>query len=433
MTKHSHRERLEAALARIADPKGEGARACLTLYAEEARAAASAADARAKFGHEIGPLDGRLFTIKDLFDVKGEPTRAGSKVRADFPAANADAPIVRRLRAAGAVILAKTNMTEFAFSAMGINPHYGTPGNPADRKRVPGGSSSGAAVAAADGFCDISIGTDTGGSCRIPASFCGVVGYKPSARLVPKDGALALSYALDSIGPLARSVADCALTHAVLAGEEPGAPAPLPLSGLRLGIFAGPLLEDLDATVGKSFEAARKRLSAAGAILSDFRTERFAEMQAAQAKIGLSPIEALHVHGAYFETRKADFDQRVWQRIAAARGATAVDYIQIVHERQRLVAAFDAEMAGLDALILPTTPDVAPVIAEANANDEAFFARNARGLRNTAFANFFDLCAISLPMPTGGLPAGLQLAARNGADLHLFAAAAAVEKALHDG
>jgi len=139
------------------------------------------------------------------------------------------------------------------------------------------------------------------------------------------------------------------------------------------------------------------------------------------------------VHSAYFETRKADFDQRVWQRIAAARGATAVDYIRIVHERQRLIAAFDAQMAGLDALILPTTPDVAPVIAEANANDEAFFARNARGLRNTAFANFFDLCAISLPMPTGGLPAGLQLAARNGADRHLFAAAAAVEKLLQSG
>jgi aspartyl-tRNA(Asn)/glutamyl-tRNA(Gln) amidotransferase subunit A len=433
MTKHSHRERLEEALARIGDPKGEGARACLTVYAEEAREAADAADARKRYGHEIGPLDGRILSIKDLFDVKGEPTRAGSKIRADFPPATEDAPIVRRLRAAGALIVAKTNMTEFAFSAMGINPHHGTPGNPADRKCVPGGSSSGGAVAAADRFCDISIGTDTGGSCRIPASFCGIVGYKPTARLVPKDGALALSYALDSIGPLARSVADCALTHAILAGEEPRVPAALPLAGLRLGILTGPLMEDLDATVGKSFDIARKRLSEAGAVLSDFRTERLAEMQTAQTKCGLSPMEALHVHRAYLDTRKADFDHRVWQRIAAARGATAVDYIELLHERQRLIAAFDAELAGYDALILPTTPDVAPVIAEANANDQAFFAHNARGLRNTAFANFFDLCAISLPMPTGAMPAGLQLVGRNGADRHLFAAAAAVEAALRDG
>ncbi len=427
MTKHSSRERLEAALGRIANPEGEGKRACLTVYAEEARAAADASDARAKFGHELGPLDGRILAVKDLFDVKGEPTRAGSKIRAAFPPAAADAPIVRRLRAAGAVIVAKTNMTEFAFSAMGINPHYGTPGNPADRSRVPGGSSSGAAVAVADGFCDIAIGTDTGGSCRIPASFCGIVGYKPTARLVPKDGALALSYTLDSVGPLARTVGECALTHAVLAGEEPRAPAHRAVAGLRLGIPTGPLLADLDPTVGKSFEAARQRLSAAGAALSDFRTERLAEMQAAQAKFGLSPIEALHVHGAYFHTRKAEFDPRVWQRIAPARDATAVDYVGLVRERSRLVAALDAEMDGLDAVVLPTTPDVAPVIAQANANDEAFFARNARGLRKCAFVNFFDLCAISLPMPTGSLPAGLQLVSRSGTDRHLFEIAAAVE------
>jgi aspartyl-tRNA(Asn)/glutamyl-tRNA(Gln) amidotransferase subunit A len=430
MTKSSHRERLEAALERIADPKGEGARTCLTVYADEARAAADAADARAKFGRELGPFDGRVVTVKDLFDVKGEPTRAGSKIRADFAPATQDAPIVRRLRAAGAVIAAKTNMTEFAFSAMGINPHYGTPGNPADRTRVPGGSSSGAAVAAADSMCDIAIGTDTGGSCRIPAHFCGVVGYKPTARLVPKDGAFPLSYTLDSVGPLARNVADCALTHGVLAGEEPSVPSPSGLAGLRLGILVGPLLEDLDATVGKAFEATRKRLSAAGVLLSDFRTSRLAEMQAANAKGGFSAAEALTIHGDYFDTRKADFDQRVWQRIDAARSMAAVDYVRLARARLRLIAALDAELADIDALMLPSAPDVAPIIAEANASDDAFFGHNARGLRNTAFVNFFDLCAISLPMPTGGLPAGLQLVARHGADRRLFAIAAAVEAAL---
>ena len=177
----SVRDRLEQALADIADPNGEGARACLTVYADAARAAADAADARAKAGISLGPLDGAIVSIKDLFDVAGEPTRAGSKILADAPPAKADAPVVRRLRAAGAVIVAKTNMSEFAFSGVGMNPHYGTPGNPADRARVPGGSSSGAAVAAADQMCEIAIGTDTGGSTRIPAALCGIVGFKPSA------------------------------------------------------------------------------------------------------------------------------------------------------------------------------------------------------------------------------------------------------------
>jgi len=184
------RDRLEQALAHIADPKGEGARACLSVYADAARAAADAADARAAHGVSQGPLDGAIVSIKDLFDVAGEPTRAGSKILAEEAApADVDAVVVRRLRAAGAVIVAKTNMTEFAYSAVGANPHFGTPGNPSDRRRVPGGSSAGAAVAAADGMCEIAIGSDTGGSVRIPAALCGVVGFKPSRQRIPTEGA----------------------------------------------------------------------------------------------------------------------------------------------------------------------------------------------------------------------------------------------------
>ena len=194
----SCRDRLEQALARIADPKGEGSRACLTVYDGSARAAADAADARAANGISLGPLDGSIVSIKDLFDVAGEPTRAGSKILADeAKPATADAPVVRRLRAAGAVIVAKTNMTEFALGGIGANPHFGTPGNPSDRARVPGGSSSGAAVTAADGMCEIAIGTDTGGSVRIPAALCGIVGFKPSRQRVPTDGAFPLSTTLD--------------------------------------------------------------------------------------------------------------------------------------------------------------------------------------------------------------------------------------------
>ena len=235
MSKASARDRLEQALARIADPAGEGKRACLTIYADAARAAADAADARAKAGKPLGPLDGAIVSIKDLYDVAGEVTRAGSRVLADEGlVAAADAPVVQRLRAAGAVIVAKTNMSEFAFSGVGANPHFGTPGNPFDRARVPGGSTSGGAVAVADGMCEIAIGTDTGGSTRIPAALCGLVGWKPSKQRVPTDGAFPLSFTLDSIGPMAKSVAECALADAVMAGEAAPTLEPAPLAGLRL-------------------------------------------------------------------------------------------------------------------------------------------------------------------------------------------------------
>ena len=220
MNKTSARDRLEQALSRIADPRGEGVRACLNVYAETARAAADASDARARSGISLGPLDGAIVSIKDLFDVKGEVTRAGSKILAEEgKPASADAPVVTRLRAAGAVIVAKTNMSEFAFHGIGTNPHFGTPGNPCDRARAPGGSTSGGAVAVADGMCDIAIGSDTGGSTRAPAAFCGIVGWKPSRQRISTEGAFPLSFSLDSIGPMATSVADCANTDAVKIGR----------------------------------------------------------------------------------------------------------------------------------------------------------------------------------------------------------------------
>src|SRR6185437_10608172 len=239
-TTASTRDRLEQALARIADPNGEGARACLTIYRDAAIAAADAADARARDGISLGPLDGAIVSIKDLFDVAGEVTRAGSKILAEEgkPAA-ADAPIVRRLRAGGAVIVAKTNMTEFAYSGIGANPHFGTPGNPADRKRAPGGSSSGGAVAAADDMCEVTIGSDTGGSTRIPASLCGITGYKPSRQRITTEGAFPLSTTLDSIGPMAKTVTPCAHADAVMAGEDPLPFEPAEIAGLRVGVVQG--------------------------------------------------------------------------------------------------------------------------------------------------------------------------------------------------
>lgn len=422
-------ERLESALDRVDDPKGEGARACLTVYREQAKAAAEAADARASAGVSLGPLDGTIVSIKDLFDVAGEVTRAGSKVLAEEakPAA-VDAPVVHRLRAAGAIIVAKTNMTEFAYSGIGANPHFGTPGNPADRKRVPGGSSAGAAVAAADGMCEIAIGTDTGGSCRIPGALCGIVGYKPSRQRIPTEGAFPLSYSIDSIGPLARSVEACAKADAVMAGERFVPSNPASLAGLRIGLPQGFPLENLDETVAKRFSKAIDMLKRAGARLTDETLSQFDGMAQVNSKGGVQPAEAFAIHRDLLSRRADAIDPNVRVRLERARNASAADYIDMVRDRARLIRSMDARLADLDVLASPTTPIVAPTMAEVTPADE-FARKNAMLLRNTVVANFFDLCAISLPIPReGALPAGLMLVARNGNDHRLFRIAAAVER-----
>jgi aspartyl-tRNA(Asn)/glutamyl-tRNA(Gln) amidotransferase subunit A len=423
----SVRDRLEQALAAIADPKGEGARACLTVYAASARAAADAADARAKAGMSLGAMDGAIVTIKDLFDVKGEPTRAGSRILADAPAATADAPVVRRLRAAGAVIVAKTNMSEFAFSGVGMNPHYGTPGNPADRGRVPGGSSSGAAITAADHMCEVAIGTDTGGSCRIPAALCGIVGYKPSKQRVPTDGAFPLSFTLDSIGPLARDVADCARGDAVLAGEEDAPLKPASVAGLRLGVPRGLLTTEWDNTVGTRFGAARKKLSDAGARITDEPMPLVDEMLTVNAKGGLAPAEAFAIHRENLGRRGNEFDPNVKFRIERGGNVTAADYVDMMQARARLVRAMDAQLSPFDAWMMPTAAIVAPMIAEMQ-DTRTFNIKNMLLLRNTLTWNFFDNCSISIPIPGSGMPVGLMLVARNGHDRRLFEMAAAIER-----
>lgn len=429
MAKPSARERLAVALQRIGEAHGEGARTCLSVYRESALAEAEAADARARVGVTLSPLDGVIVSIKDLFDVAGEVTRAGSKVLFDEgKVAGRDAPIVQRLRAAGAVIVAKTNMSEFAFTGLGINPHYGTPANPADRARVPGGSSSGAAVAVADGFCEIAIGSDTGGSVRIPASFCGVTGFKPSRQRVPTEGAFPLSYTLDSIGPLARTVAECAHADAVLAGEAPWMLDAAPLSGLRLGVAQGLPLENLDNTVGRRFPEALDRLERAGARLSYEKLPLLDDMMQV-LRVSILVAEVYSIHKDRLARRGDDIDQIVRARVSKGADIIAADYINAVRARTALIRAMDARLADIDALVLPSTPIVAPRIDEVG-NPKDFMAKNAMALRNTTIANFFDLTAISLPLPRdGGLPTGLMLFARNGHDRRLLRIAAAVEKA----
>lgn len=426
----SSRDRLEDALNRIADPKGEGARACLTVYADAARKEADAADARAKAGKSLGPMDGVVITIKDLFDVAGEVTRAGSKVLAtrNKPAA-ADAPTIAALRKAGAVIAAKTNMVEFAFSGVGVNPHFGTPGNPADRARVPGGSTSGGAVAVADGMGAITIGTDTGGSTRAPASLCGIVGYKPTQKRITRAGAYPLSFSLDSIGPMAKSVAECALADAVLAGESTDFSAS-PLNGVRAGLVQGLPLEAMDATVSAAYGKALAKLSGAWKSSSDTALDALPILASVNERGGLAPPEAYAIHQKLLAEAGDGIDPFVHQRIMRAANMTMPDYVWLLEDRKRAIAQTDALFDKFDVLVLPTTPIVAPLQSEV-ASIDAFIPRNVLLLRNTSMGNFFDLCAVSLPINLGNaLPCGLMLFGRNGSDRKLLSIAASVEKAL---
>lgn len=426
---NSSRERTEQALAQIAAPAGEGARACLTVYPAQARAAADAADARAREGRPLSALDGVVITIKDLFDVAGEVTRAGSPAlaRAAQPAA-ADAPAIARLRAAGAVIVAKTNMTELAFSGVGANPHFGTPANPHDRTRVPGGSSAGAAVACADGMCEIAIGTDTGGSTRIPAALCGLVGLKPTQRRVPTEGVHALSPSLDSVGPIARTVRQCAIADAALAGEVAAPLTAASLSALRVGVVQGVVLDELDAQVASAFEGSLRRLQRAQ--VSDLTLSALPLLDAIARRGGIAPREAFDVHRALMSRDAGALDPNVRVRIQGGAAVSDEAHQANLEERARAIALTEQVWNDYDVLIMPTTPLVAPTLT-AVADAEGFAKHNRLLLRNTALANLLDLCAISLPAPNSGpLPCGVMLFARAGADHALLRAALAVEAAL---
>ena len=423
------RQLIEESLARIADPAGEGARSFVRVYPEAARAAADAQDALRKAGYKPSPLAGLPVSIKDLFDVAGERTLAGSKALDDAQPAAKDAVAIARLKAAGAVIVGRTNMTEFAFSGVGINPHYGTPGNPFDRKRIPGGSSSGAAVSVADGQCTVGIGTDTGGSVRIPSALCGLVGFKPTQYRVPREGALPLSTTLDSIGPLGNSVACCAITDAIMAGEAALVPPVASARGLRLAIPRGSFLfDELDAEVAAAFERACNTLKSGGAQVDDLPIPELAEYAAINAKGGFSPPEAYAWHADLLARRGDDYDQRVRLRISGGNKMIAADYVRLLEDRARFIAAIDARTAGYDALIVPTVAVIAPPIA-AFKEDADFFRLNGRILRNPSLVNFLDGCAITLPISHAGeAPVGLMLIGRHGDDKRLLSMAAGIEK-----
>ena len=430
--KTTSRRLVEAALARIADASGEGGRAFTKVHAQGALLAADASDRLRKEGVVPSPLAGLPVSVKDLFDIAGDVTTAGSKVLRDQAPAPADAPAVARLRSAGAVVIGRSNMTEFAFSGIGINPHYGTPANPYDRgvRRIPGGSSSGAAVSVSDGMAAFALGTDTGGSVRIPAALCGIAGFKPTTTRVPREGAFPLSTTLDSVGPLAPTAACCATVFQVLAGEVPRLLEPLELPGARLGVPKNHMLEDLGAEVSQAFQGALQRLSRRGAKLVDLVVPEFDEAASANAGGGISPPEAYAVHRAWIG-RERDIDPRVLERILRGGSMSAPDYVDLLATRERLMRRFARASYDVDALIMPAVPRIAPPIDALERSPESFRLANGRMLRNTSLINFLNGCALSLPIqPPGAAPVGLMVAGFAGDDERVLSAGIAIEAVL---
>jgi aspartyl-tRNA(Asn)/glutamyl-tRNA(Gln) amidotransferase subunit A len=425
----SARRLVEECIAKIADSAGEGQRTFIHVDKEAAIEAAEAMDRLRKANAAPSRFAGIPVSIKDLFDIKGQVTRAGSRALDDSAPAEADAPVVARLRRAGFVVIGRTNMTEFAYSGIGINPHYGTPKSAWQRSvgHVPGGSSSGAAVSVADGMAHGALGTDTGGSCRIPAAFNGIVGFKPTQRRVPLDGGVPLSFSLDSFGPLARTASCCAVLDAVLA-DQPIAPLPpRPIKGMRLAVPTTVVLDDLDDAVAKTFDRALEALSRQGALINRIEVPEFLDVGVIGAKGGFAAAESYAWH-RYLLTSKGDvYDPRVSLRILRGEAISAAEYIDMLNARRSLIARIEKRITPYDALVMPTTANTPPRIADL-ADDKAFTAENLRALRNCTLINMIDGCAISLPAHREGeVPVGLMLAAAGGSDRRIFELAAGME------
>jgi Asp-tRNA(Asn)/Glu-tRNA(Gln) amidotransferase A subunit family amidase len=397
---------IERAIAAAASP------ACHLAFvqtdAEGARAQAAAADPVRQ------PLAGLAVTIKDLFDVAGQVSRAGSMVLADAPPARRDAVAVARLRAAGAALLGRTNMTEFAYSGVGVNPHYGTPANATavDLPRVPGGSSSGAAVSVASGAAFVGLGSDTGGSIRIPAALHGIVGFKNTQRLVPLDGTVPLSFTLDTACAMTRSVRDAILVHEVLAARRV-VRSHAPLARYRLAVVPQVMLEGMDATVARAFERTLQALRAAGTQIVELSLPQLGELAGLQASGGFAAAESYAWHRHFLQERAAQYDPRVLSRIRRGAALSAADYIDLLQARRDWIARTEQTLAGVDAVLSPTVPIVAPPLADVAPGperDETFFRINGLLLRNPSVVNMLDGCALSLPCHTPGeLPVGLMI------------------------
>ena len=431
--KITSRQLVEQSLAAIKDPQGEGARTFLLVHESEALAAADRVDAQRRGGAKLPALAGIPISIKDLFDEAGVVTLGGSKVLVGTPPATRDSTVVERLRKAGAVIVGRTNLVEFAYSGLGINPHYGTPKNAFDRAtgRIPGGSTSGAAISVTDGMAAGAIGTDTGGSVRIPAALNGLVGFKPTARRVPLDGVLPLSSTLDSAGPIAKTVADCALLDQVLAAETDGVRA-RPLRGLRFAVPKTVFQDDLSAGRRQRLHgSARLACRPPARPSSNCRWLNSHKPRAVNPRGALTSAEAFAWHRQWMKDAGRQIRPARHRPHSPRRDVTAANYIELLQLRERFVRRINAAASGYDAMLMPTTPDTAPTIAEASKDDETYFRLNGRMLRNPSIVNLFDGCALRFPaMIRAAAPVGMMIAGTQNTDRKILAIGLAVEEAL---
>jgi aspartyl-tRNA(Asn)/glutamyl-tRNA(Gln) amidotransferase subunit A len=404
------------------------------LTAARAMSEAEAAAKRIGEGRSCGVLDGIPVAWKDLFDLEGMATTAGSTVLANDKPASRDADVVTALKQAGMICIGRTNMSEFAFSGLGINPHYGTPRNPAstDAHRLPGGSSSGAGVAVAAGLVPVAIGTDTGGSVRIPAAFNGVVGYKASRGRYSMRGVYPLAKSLDSLGPLTHTVKDAVWVDAAMRGEAAADLTRAPLSGLSLVVPETVFFDGIEDGVAAAFEQAVERLVRAGASVRRQAFPIFSELfDLIREKGALVTAEAFALHKTRLEgADAARMDPRVVARAGLGANISMPDYIALIEARERMTAAFSGMIGRQELLVSPTLPHVAAKVAPLLESDDAFFAMNAKTLRNTQIGNFFDLCGVSIPCGTGdaGMPVGLLLSGLHGTDDHVLSVAMPAEE-----
>lgn len=404
------------------------------LLETRAKEEAAASSRRLREGRSRGLLEGIPVAWKDLFAIAGLPTTAGSVVLADAEPARKDADVVTALKAAGMVAVGRVNMTEFAFSGLGLNPHYGTPFNPlaTDVARIPGGSSSGSAVAVAAGLVPVAIGTDTGGSVRIPSAFNGLVGYKASHGRYSMAGVFPLATSLDSLGPLCRSVQDAIWIDAAMRGRFVPEVERAHSAGLSIVVPENVVMDNAENGVVAAFEMALARLSAAGVKIRRAAFPAFEKLFDVMARNGpLATAEAFELHHRRLAGPEAEaMDRRVVERTRLGEKITLVGYIETLEVREQLIKEVSASLGSNEFIAYPTVAHVAPALAPLEADDELFVKVNGRTLRNTAIGNFLDWCGVSLPCGTGeaGMPVGFLLSAPKNRDERLLGAALALEE-----
>jgi aspartyl-tRNA(Asn)/glutamyl-tRNA(Gln) amidotransferase subunit A len=423
-------EIVEAALARAKSARGEGKWIFRSLRENAALSEAVEEDLLRMSGGTAAPLAGLPISIKDNVDIAGETTRGGCKLLEDQLPAPCDATVVARLRAAGAVVVGRTNMSELAFSGLGYNRFYGTPANPWDRsaRRIPGGSSSGAAISVTDEMAVAAIGTDTGGSVRIPAALTGLVGFKPTQARIPRDGVLPLSTLLDCVGPLTRTVADCALVDGVLADDL--TPLARFAAPLRLRTVDDFMLAGADETVSAVYAQTKKTLLRAGACIEPLPDSMFRETLEYVERGSFSSEEAWQRFGALIEARPQDIDPRIAERILRGRNIAAADHDANVRALAAMKERFEHSMKNFDALIAPTVPIIAPAMADME-EDEKFRRANALILRNPMVANLLDAPSLTIPChASGSAPVGLMLISPRLSDRRVLAIGQTLEAML---